>query len=72
MSTILNLGFKTSDAKLCNIRINSPRADVTRTEAEAVMQTIIDQDVFETASGARLIAIDKVSTITTTKSDLLI
>lgn len=72
MSTILNLTFKTSDSKLCNIRVNSPRADVTRAEAEAAMQVLIDKDVFETSSGARLIAIDNVSITTTTKSDLLV
>ena len=72
MPTVLNLTFKTSDAKLAIIRINAPRADVTRAEAEVVMQEVIAQDVFETGSGARLIEIDSISTVTTTKSELLV
>ena len=72
MPTVLNLTFKTSDAKIATIRINAPRADVTRAESEAVMQEIIAQDVFETGSGARLIEIDNISTVTTTKSELLV
>lgn len=72
MPTVLNLTFKTSDAKLAIIRINAPRADATRAEAEVVMQEVIAQDVFETGSAARLIEIDSISTVTTTKSELLV
>lgn len=72
MPTVLNLAFKTSDSKIATLRVNSPRADVTRAEVEAVMQEIIAKNVFETGSGGRLVEIDNISTVTTTKSELLV
>lgn len=72
MATALVLAFKTTDGKTCNIKISNPRVDVTRAEAETVMNDIIDQDVFETASGASLAEIEGVYTVVTTKNEVLV
>lgn len=72
MATTLMLAFKATDGRISNIRINNPRADVSRAEALAVMQDIIDQDVFRTPTGAGLAAIEDVYTVVTTKTTVLV
>lgn len=72
MSTALLLGFKTTDGKIYNIRINNPKSDITRAQAETVMNEIIAKNVFQTASGASLSAIDSVHTVVTTKNELVV
>lgn len=72
MATVLVLAFKTTEGKICNIKVNNPRVDVTRSEAEAVMSDIITRNVFETASGSGLAAIDSVYLLATTKSEVLV
>lgn len=72
MSTTLMLSFKATDGKICNIRINNPRADVSRAEAIAVMEDILDKNVFQTPSGAGLASIEDVYTIVTTKTAILV
>lgn len=71
MSTALVLAFKSTEGKICNIKVNTPRADVTRAEAEAVMNDIIGRNVFQTASGAALAAIDSIYITAITKNELL-
>lgn len=71
MTTNLILSFKTSDGKTCNINIKQPRPDVTRAEALAVMEDIIDKDVFQTASGASLTGVLTVFTVVSNKNELL-
>lgn len=71
MSKVLVLAFKTSEGKINNLKINKPRADVTRAEAEAVMNDIIAKNVFVTSSGASLAEIDSVYVTVTTKNELL-
>lgn len=72
MSTALVLAFKTTDNKIYNIRINEPKSDITRAQAETVMNELIAKNVFQTASGASLSAIDSVYTIVTNKNELLV
>ena len=72
MSTSLILAFKTTDSKICNIRINNPKTGITRAQAEAVMQDIIDKNIFQTGTGASLAAIDSVYTVVTTKNEVLL
>ena len=71
MATSLVLAFKTTEGKICNIKINDPKEGVTRTEAVAVMNDIIAKNVFETSTGARLSAVESVYTVVTTKSEVL-
>ena len=71
MATSLVLAFKTTEGKICNIKINDPKEGVTRTEAVAVMNDIIVKNVFETSTGARLSAVESVYTVVTTKSEVL-
>lgn len=72
MATNLILSFKSSDGKTCNINIKSPRADVSRAEAIAVMEDVIDKNVFQTPTGASLVAIANIYTVVTSKSELLV
>lgn len=72
MTISLVLAFKTTEGKSCNIRINSPRADVGRAEAEAVMNDVIARNVFMTSSGATLVSIESVHMIVTSKNELLV
>ena len=72
MATSLILAFKTDDGKICNIKVNDPKDNISRSEAEAAMNTIIEKNVFETSSGAKLTAIDDIYTVTTAKSQILI
>lgn len=72
MATALVLAFKATDGRSCNIRINNPREDVTRDEVIAVMEDILDRNVFETSTGAQLGSIDTVYRVVTTKSEVLV
>ncbi|MEE1229693.1 MAG: DUF2922 domain-containing protein [Phascolarctobacterium sp.] len=47
----LQLVFKCTNGKKRILIINNPREDVTLDEATAVMQTVIDKNVFENAYG---------------------
>ena len=71
MATALVLAFKTTEGRICNLKISKPRADVTRTEAEAVMNDIISKNVFVTTSGAALATIESIYLTATTKTELL-
>lgn len=72
MATSLVLLFKTDDDKTCSIKVNDPKDNISRSEAEAAMNTIIEKKVFETSAGAKLTAISDVYTITTAKSQILV
>ena len=72
MSTKLNLVFKTSDNRTYTLNIHNPRANITRAEATAVMEAIIAKDVFETGTAARLVGIDNICTVVTTKNEILV
>lgn len=72
MANSLILAFRTTDGKTYNIRVNDPRQDVTREQAEAVMNDMISKNVFETSTGATLAEIAAVYSIVTTKSEILV
>lgn len=71
MAKSLVLAFRTKDSKICNIRINDPKADLTRTQIEAVMNELIGKNVFQTGTGAALASIDSVYTVVTNKNEVL-
>lgn len=52
MSKKLELIFKTEDGVNKTITITNPREDVTKVEADAVMATVIDKNVFTSNGGA--------------------
>lgn len=72
MAKSLVLAFKTTDNRVCNIKVNNPKDGIPRAEIEAVMQDLIDRDVFETNTGASLAAIDSVYTFETNKREVLV
>lgn len=58
MEKTLELVFKNEEGAKKTITITYPRQDITRSEADDVMQTIIDKDVFETSGGPLVEAYD--------------
>jgi len=52
MAKTLELVFKDNAGASKTISITYPREDVTRDEADAVMENIIEKNVFETTNGA--------------------
>lgn len=72
MARSLVLAFRTTDGKICNIRINDPKADLTRAQIETVMNELIGKNVFQTGSGATLAAIDTVYNVETNKNEVLV
>ncbi|MDO4179590.1 MAG: DUF2922 domain-containing protein [Phascolarctobacterium sp.] len=52
MTKTLELVFKIEDGSSKTISIKDPREDITRSEADTVMATIINENVFATAGGA--------------------
>ena len=47
----LELIFKTSGGQKKTIAVSKPRADLTKAEAEAAMQKVIDANVFTSSKG---------------------
>lgn len=72
MGTSLILAFRATDGRIANLRINNPKANLTRAEIESVMNDIISKNVFETATGASLASIDNVYTVVTSKNEVLV
>lgn len=58
MEKTLELVFKNANGANKTISITYPREDISRSEADAVMETIIDKDVFETSGGSLVEAYD--------------
>ena len=72
MSKALLLAFKSTDNKTCNLRISSPKTGITRAQAEAVMQVVIEKNIFRTSTGASLVSVAGVFTVETNKNEVLI
>lgn len=51
MSKVLELVFKDTEGNTKTLNVTEPRDDVTKAEAESVMQGIITANVFETTAG---------------------
>lgn len=66
---VLRLTFTTAGGKTYSITIPDPREDLQKAEAEAVMDTIIQKNIFLTSSGA-LTGKRDIRVIDTTTNDL--
>ena len=68
-SKVLRLTFTTAGGKTYTITLPDPREDLQKAEAEAVMDTIIQKNIFLTSSGA-LTGKRDIRVIDTTTNDL--
>ncbi|KGK82914.1 hypothetical protein DP73_20165 [Desulfosporosinus sp. HMP52] len=66
---VVKLTFTTAGGKTFSITIPDPREDLDKAEAEAVMDTIIQKNVFLTSSG-ELIGKRDIKVVGTTTNDL--
>lgn len=51
MEKTLQLVFKNADGGSKTISVSDPREDVTAAEAQEAMQTILDNNIFDTTGG---------------------
>ncbi|KJR46376.1 Type II restriction enzyme, methylase subunit [Desulfosporosinus sp. I2] len=66
---VVRLTFTTAGGKTFSITIPDPREDLDKAGAEAVMDTIIQKNIFLTSSGA-LIGKQDIKVVGTTTNDL--
>ncbi|WP_425803128.1 DUF2922 domain-containing protein [Desulfitobacterium sp. Sab5] len=66
---VLRLTFTTAGGKTYSINIPDPKEDLQKAEAEAVMDTIVQKNIFFTSSGA-LTGKRDIRVIDTTTNDL--
>jgi len=66
---VVRLTFTTAGGKTFSITIPDPRENLNQAEAEAVMDTIIQKNIFLTSSGA-LIGKRDIKVVGTTTNDL--
>jgi len=66
---VVRLTFTTAGGKTFSITIPDPREDLDKAEAEAVMDTIIQKNIFLTSSG-ELIGKRDIKVVGTTTNDL--
>ena len=67
MNQTLILVFIDADGKERNIRIDDPRIDLTPSEVETAMNSIVEKNVF---AGSALVSAAKAYIITTTTEDI--
>ncbi|MGE4274217.1 MAG: DUF2922 domain-containing protein [Desulfitobacterium sp.] len=48
---VLQLAFTTTSGKSVTISVANPREDLTKTDVEAAMNTILEKNIFLTSSG---------------------
>jgi hypothetical protein len=66
---VLRMTFETADGGSMSMSLNDPREDVTGAEIEAVMDTVITKNIFQ-SSGGDLIAKKDAKIIDTTTNDM--
>ncbi|MDR3585767.1 MAG: DUF2922 domain-containing protein [Desulfosporosinus sp.] len=66
---MVRLTFTTAGGKTASITIPDPREDLDKTEAEAIMDMVIQKNIFLTSSGA-LIGKRDIKVVGTTTNDL--
>ncbi|MCO5387319.1 DUF2922 domain-containing protein [Desulfosporosinus sp.] len=66
---VIRLTFTTVAGKTFSIALPNPRADLTKAEAEAVMDTIISKNIFIT-TGGELVGKRDIRVIDTSTNDL--
>lgn len=72
MSKVLQMVFKTTDGKSQMLKVNDPKVGLARAQVETVMNEIIAKNVFRTANGSSLMAINSVYLVTTDKQEVLV
>lgn len=70
MAKKLVMTFKTFEGTTSTLSIDEPKADLTDVEVEAVMDTIIAQNIFK-SNGGDLVAVKSAEIITTTEEILI-
>ena len=65
--TDLCLVFKNAAGKRFNLKIEEPKSDLTKAEIDAAMQTVIDNNVFNTSGGDIVEAVEGSLNTTTHK-----
>lgn len=68
MAQVLELKFDTSNGKSMTLTVNEPKPNLTATEVQTVMQTIIDSDIFH-SNGSSLVAINQARVVDRTVSE---
>lgn len=69
MTQVLELKFDTGNGKTMTLTVNEPKANLTPTEVEDVMQAIIASNIFHN-SGSNLIAINQARIVERTISEI--
>ena len=67
MDYSLNLTFKTSTGEKTSIAIDKVKPEITKEQMLAVMDTIINENIFQTSKGANLT--EKISAVMTEKKN---
>lgn len=67
MNQTLVMVFLDAEGKERSIRVDDPRPDLTPTEVETAMNTIVDKNIF---SGSALVSASKAYIITTTTEEI--
>lgn len=70
MAKRLVMTFKTAEGTTSTITVDEPKLDLTETEVRAVMDTIINKDIFDSNSG-NLVAVKSAEIITTTEEIII-
>ena len=70
MATKLKMSFKNALDNTSSMSLDDPKADITATEVETIMNDIIAKNVFNT-SGGDLVAIRGAEVVTTTVNELI-
>ncbi|SHJ14363.1 DUF2922 domain-containing protein [Desulfosporosinus lacus] len=66
---VIRLTFTTVAGKTFSITLPNPRADLTKAEAEAVMDTVISRNIF-TTTGGDLVGKRDIRVVDTSTNDL--
>ncbi|MEL7655503.1 MAG: DUF2922 domain-containing protein [Bacillota bacterium] len=66
---VLRLTFNTTGGKTFALSLDDPRPDLTKTEIEAAMETMIQKNIFLSASG-ELTSIRDIRIVGTTTDDM--
>lgn len=69
MALNLEMRFNTANGKTLTLTVSEPKEDITAAEVAAVMQTIIDQDVFHN-EGFALVSINQARIVERNVSEL--
>jgi len=70
-STVIRMVFNTSDGKTHRLEFNNPKSNLTTTDVQNVMNTIISKNIIQTKSGATLTGIKDGGIVGRTYTDLI-